>query len=404
MTDDRAGLYVHIPFCLSKCGYCSFYSVSATDLLDQFVPAVILEMEFYKSTFPSFDTIYIGGGTPSLLSAKQINDLLTAARRHFRFDEPENNHPPRHAGGYPEGHEYPGGHECRYPEYIEITMEVNPGDASLEYLQTLHNLGINRLNIGIQSFDDELLKFLGRRHTAKQAAAVINDARLAGFHNIGIDLIYGVHAQEINDWKQTLHKALSFSPEHLSCYQLSLEEKTPLYAKYQQNGLKMPAEKEALDFFVTTSQLLTDAGYRHYEVSNFARVDYLKSSHNTKYWRHNPYLGLGPAAHSFLDTNRWWNKASITAYLQNIAAGRKPLEKSESLSLEQLALESWFLGMRTKDGINLKQYKNRFGADLLMEKRQSIDQLIQNNLLELKNGCLSPTLAGMAVADSLALI
>ncbi|PKN20951.1 MAG: coproporphyrinogen III oxidase [Deltaproteobacteria bacterium HGW-Deltaproteobacteria-6] len=375
MNNDHGGLYIHVPFCLSKCGYCSFYSTALTHLIPEFVEAVINEMALYDNIFSSFDTIYIGGGTPSLLSVQQIDDILKAVHHNFDIDR-----------------------------QTEITMEVNPGDVSFEYFQTLRQLGINRLNIGIQSFDDHLLKFLGRRHTANVAVAAINAARKAGFNNIGMDLIYGVSGQDIDTWKQTLKKALSFIPEHLSCYQLSLGKKTPLAKLYKQDGLQLPSENQSLDFFMTTSQILTDAGYIHYEVSNFARTDFFKSRHNMKYWRHAPYLGLGPAAHSFMDRKRWWNKAVVKSYLKNISEGKKSIDKSENLTLEQLAFESIFLAMRTKDGINLANYKTCFGSDLLVEKRQIIEALIKNNLLELKNGSICPTLSGMAVADSLALI
>jgi len=375
MKDDQAGLYIHVPFCLSKCGYCSFYSIASTHLIPEFVRAVANEMACYKNTFPSFDTIYLGGGTPSLLSFQQIDDILTAVNRNFDIDR-----------------------------QAEITMEVNPGDVSLEYFHHLRNLGINRLNIGIQSFDDQVLKFLGRRHTAREARSAMEAAKLAGFDNIGIDLIYGVSGQHIDAWKQTLKDALSFFPEHLSCYQLSLDKKTPLYKTYKKDCLHLPSENEALNFFLTTSQVLTDAGYIHYEVSNFARTNSLKSRHNSKYWRHTPYLGLGPSAHSFMDRKRWWNKAAVKTYFKDISEGKKPVDKSEQLSTEQLALEALFLGMRTKDGINLERYKACFDSDLLIERKQIIEELIKNNLVELQNGSLRPTLAGMAVADSLALI
>jgi coproporphyrinogen III oxidase-like Fe-S oxidoreductase len=201
-----------------------------------------------------------------------------------------------------------------------------------------------------------------------------------------------------------LKQALSFLPEHLSCYQLSLDFQTPLYKHYQQEGFSFPTENVALDFFMTTSKTLTDAGYIHYEVANFAHTDSLKSRHNIKYWRHVPYLGLGPAAHSFKDRQRWWNKADINQYIENIFESHKAIEQSEELTLTQLALEALFLGLRTKDGIDLRQYKTDYGIDLLSDKKQTIDELIKNRLAELKDGCLCPTIAGMAIADSLALI
>lgn len=332
-------------------------------------------MAFYKKSFQSFDTIYLGGGTPSLLSIQQIDNILKSVNDNFNIDR-----------------------------QTEKTMEVNPGDVSVEYFQQLRKQGINRLNIGIQSFNDSLLKFLGRRHSAQEAIAAMDTARQAGFDNIGIDLIYGVYGQDMKAWRETLNKALSFFPEHLSCYQLSLTGETPLYKQYRKENLQLPTENEALDFFMTTSKILTDAGYIHYEVSNFARTDSLKSRHNMKYWRHAPYLGLGPAAHSFLDSRRWWNKADVKTYLNAVGEGKKPVDKTESLSTEQLALEALFLSMRTKDGIHLQQYQDHFGADLLVDKKNVIDELMKNGLLELKDGRLQPTLAGMAVADSLALI
>jgi len=375
MHKDQAGLYIHVPFCLSKCGYCSFYSVASPALIPEFVKAVSREMAFYKKSFQSFDTIYLGGGTPSLLSIQQIDDILKSANDHFNIDR-----------------------------QTEITIEVNPGDGSAEYFQQLRKRGINRLNIGIQSFNDSLLKFLGRRHSAKEAGAAMDAARQAGFDNIGIDLIYGVYGQDMKTWKETLSKALSFLPEHLSCYQLSLDEKTPLYEQYGKESLQLPAENEALDFFMTTSKILTDAGYIHYEVSNFARSEALCSRHNMKYWRHIPYLGLGPAAHSFCDRRRWWNKADVNAYIRIIFEGKTPVLQSEELSAEQLALEALFLGLRTKDGIDLDEYQIRYGVDLLTQKKQILRKLEEDKLVEIKDGCLRPTLSGMAVADSLALI
>ncbi len=370
-----AGLYIHVPFCLSKCRYCSFYSIASAGFLDEFAEAVKQEIAFYRTAFSSFDTVYFGGGTPSLLTLPQAQIILEAACKHFDISR-----------------------------QAEITMEVNPGDVSMEYFQALRRLGINRLNIGVQSFDDPLLKFLGRRHTAKQAIESIETARTAGFANLGFDLIYGVHGQNVKTWRQTLKKAFSFSPEHLSCYQLSLDRKTPLYKQYKQEGLDLPSEKEALDFFITTSKILAEAGYIHYEVSNFARNRKFESRHNRKYWNHEPYLGLGPAAHSFSGNRRWWNKANVKTSLKDIGSGRKPVARSEKLSKNELALESLFLGMRTADGVNLESFRKLYGLDLLTGKKRIIEALIDNKLVALKNNRLCPTLAGMAVADSLALI
>ena len=375
MQSEKAGLYIHIPFCASKCGYCSFYSIKSINLIPAFLSALNREMEFYKNLFTSFDTVYIGGGTPSLMTSQQLAKIFIAINKFYKINDK-----------------------------AEITIEVNPGDVSFEYFQSLRSLGINRVNIGIQSFDDDILKFLGRRHSAKDGVAAIDSARRAGFTNVGIDLIYGVHHRDINLWKRTLQKSLSFTPEHISCYQLSLEAKTPLHKQYEVEAIKLPQENQQAKFFVITSEILENAGYIHYEVSNFARNEYLKSKHNMKYWQHAPYLGLGSAAHSFLENRRWWNKPSVNNYLKEIARGKMPVENEEILSAEQLKLEALFLGLRTKAGIDLERYKTKYGADLFVDKQTIIDALIKNNLVELKDGFLRPTRSGMAVADSLALI
>lgn len=376
MRDNKiAGLYIHVPFCLSKCGYCSFYSVESINLIPAYLVSLRKEISFYRKDFRSFGTIYIGGGTPSLLTTKQLTGIFSAVHKTYKIDT-----------------------------NAEITLEANPGDISLEYLKMLRSIGINRLNIGIQSFSDKLLKLLGRRHSAREAIAAIDKARQAGFDNLGIDLIYGVHGPGIKSWKNTLKKAVSFAPEHISCYQLSLDEKTPLYKKYSSDGWQLPDEDTGHKLFITTAEELENAGYIHYEVSNFARSETLRSEHNMKYWRHVPYLGVGPAAHSFLGKKRWWNKPSIGNYLKEIALDKMPVENSEELTLEQLQLEALFLGLRTQAGIDLRLYKQKYGIDLLAEKKQIIENLLGNKLVKVENGFLHPTRSGLAVADSLALI
>ena len=375
MQNEKAGLYIHIPFCQSKCAYCNFYSVTSVNLIPQFVAALIKEIKLHQRQFDAFDTVYIGGGTPSLLSFGQLSEILAAINEFHKLDKE-----------------------------AEITMEVNPGDVSVEYFKLLISLGINRLNIGVQSFDDKILRFLGRRHNANEAHQAIMYARAAGFKNLGIDLIYGVYGQSINLWKKTLAEATTFRPEHFSCYELTLEASTPFYKRYHENKIKKLTEKQQKKFFFTTAKELEKVGYIHYEVSNFARKNNFKSRHNMKYWKHAPYLGIGPAAHSFLENRRWWNVKSAKDYLNNVPQGISPVESEEILTAEQLKLETLFLALRTKDGIDLRAYQKRFRTDLLEEKKMVIESLINSKLLELKKGFLRPTLAGMAVADSLALI
>ncbi len=375
MKNEKAGLYIHIPFCHSKCAYCNFYSITSINLIPIFVAALIKEIKLSKGTFDSFDTIYIGGGTPSVLTCEQLAEIIAALNKFLKIDS-----------------------------NAEITLEVNPGDVYSEYFKSLRSLGINRLNIGVQSFDEKILIFLGRRHNANEARQAIQDARTAGFKNLGIDLIYGVYGQSINLWKKTLAEAISFKPQHLSCYQLTLEANTPLYKKYLEKNIKEPSDNRQRKYFFTTAEKLEKAGYIHYEVSNFARNDKFKSKHNIKYWQHVPYLGLGPAAHSFLENKRWWNVASVKNYLEKLSQGKMPVESEEFLTPDQLKLETLFLGLRTSEGIDLKLYKKRFGIDLLADKKNVIESLVNNQFVEVKNGHLRPTLAGMAVADSMALV
>jgi oxygen-independent coproporphyrinogen-3 oxidase len=286
----------------------------------------------------------------------------------------------------------------------EITVETNPADLNRSYLGSLHEIGINRVNIGIQSFDQEVLGFLGRRHSVKQAISAIEGSRVAQFHNIGLDLIYGVPGQAIDSWLDTLKQAVAFSPEHLSCYQLTLETATPLGKRCRAGEFSISGEELQYEFFMKTSQFLEDVGYLHYEVSNFARGTELASRHNQKYWDHSPYLGLGPAAHSFQDNRRWWNHRCLDQYITAINAGSLPVEETEILTTEQLRLEALYLGLRTKKGVDLEVFKNRYQYDLLAEKKKLLGKLQEEGFVSIQDGHLSPTPTGLAVADSLSLI
>jgi oxygen-independent coproporphyrinogen-3 oxidase len=264
--------------------------------------------------------------------------------------------------------------------------------------------GVNRINIGVQSFDEKVLDFLGRRHSVKQAMSSVGDSRKAGFHNIGLDLIYCVPGQDIESWLDTLKQAVAFSPEHISCYQLTLEPKTPLGIRYKAGAFSIPGEELQHEFFIKTSQFLEGAGYLHYEVSNFARGKEHTSRHNQKYWDHSPYLGLGPAAHSFQCNQRWWNHRSLDQYLAAINDGYLPVEETETLTVEQLRLEALYLGLRTRKGISLQDFKNQYHYDLLAEKEKILSKLEEEGFVTIQDGTLHPTQTGLAVADSLSLI
>ena len=337
--------------------------------------ALFREMETVRLGWGPMDTVYVGGGSPSVLSRRNLEDLLRKIRENFIV----------------------------LPD-TEITVEVNPGDLDISFLRFLYEIGVNRLNIGIQSFDEEILHFLGRRHSVREALSAVEGSRQAGFDNIGIDLIYAVPGQDLDSWLKTLSQGLALSPEHLSCYELTLEAGTPLDMRVQSGGLKLPDEELKYDFFVKTAEVIEDRGYVHYEVSNFARSMGLASRHNQKYWDHTPYLGLGPGAHSFAGNQRWWNFRSLDRYAAELAANRLPVEERELLTLDQLRLEALFLGLRKKTGIHLRDFAARYGWDLAAERRALLDQFQREGLISIQDGFLRPTRAGLALADRLSLL
>ena len=369
------GLYVHVPFCQTKCSYCNFYSTTSPSKIPEFLGSLLQEIEMVSPEWDRFDTIYIGGGTPSILTPGQLGMILSAIRNHFLL----------------------------YPD-SEITLEGNPADLNLSNLLSLREIGVNRLNLGVQSFDRKTLEFLGRRHSVRQAISAIGLSRQAGFNHIGVDLIYGVPGQNMESWIDTLSRAIAFSPEHISCYELTIERDTPLGTAYHQGKFFSPSEEEQFDLFMATAEKLEQAGYIHYEVSNFARQSGYASRHNQKYWNHTPYLGLGPSAHSFSGGRRWWNYRSVDQYTSAVKEGKFPVEGSENLSLEQLRMEAFFLGLRTKKGIHLEDFYTQYKWDLMLEKGKALTKLQEEGFLSFVDGHLYPTRAGLAVADLLALI
>jgi len=373
--EQRPGLYLHIPFCVSKCRYCNFFSVTERQRIPDFLAALFREMTLRRNVFESFDTLYIGGGTPSILTSDQLNGLMVQLHQNFEILED-----------------------------AEITLEVNPADIEGPILESMLSQGINRLNIGVQSFENTVLNFLGRRHNGRQAIQAIQAARQSGFDNFGIDLIYGIPGQSRCAWKRTLEQAVSLNIPHLSCYQLTLEPGTPLGKAHALGLFQMPDNDELFELFMETSEFLEDSGYCHYEVSNFSRGESLTSRHNSKYWQHVPYLGLGPAAHSFDGFKRWENVRSLEGYLQKLHGGELPIKNCEALTSEELQLESLFLGFRTKAGIHLKDFADKYGWDLWSMKKNSLEPLLAAGHLKIADGRLQPTRTGMALADSMALV
>lgn len=371
---QQPGLYIHVPFCETRCGYCDFYSVTSLSDIPDYIEAALKEISLYGHLFSHIDTIYIGGGTPSLLSNDSLERIFSRIRKTFTVAAD-----------------------------AEITMEVNPADACAEFLAFLRTAGVNRLNVGVQAFDDRILRFLGRRHSRGQALQAMNLARAAGFENVGLDLIYGIPDQSLSGWKTDLYQALDLDPEHLSCYQLNLEGDTPLARRYLEGALALPDENRQADFFMMTSDLLAGAGYLHYEVSNFARGENSKSRHNQKYWSRVPYLGIGPSAHSFCGQRRWWNHRSIKQYVCDLLKDMRPVEGHEELTLSQQRLETCILGMRTERGIPLNSFTVQRNLSQ-RGKRIIVDGLLNRGLIVMRDGFFKPTRRGLAVADRLARI
>ncbi len=360
-----AGLYVHVPFCRAKCPYCGFFSVPSSAMIPRWTAAIKKEMLLYKHAFKGFDTIYFGGGTPTLLDAASLADTMDHIRAHFDIAVD-----------------------------AEITIEANPCDLTPDKSKGLKAMGFNRISLGVQSFDDNVLAFLGRAHTAHQAEAAIRRLRSAGFENISLDLIFGFHEQPVSPWIKTVERAVSFEPEHLSCYQLSFEKNTVFKQRLDAGRIRQISDRDAHAFFMATSRFLQKAGYHHYEVSSFARKMALTSRHNQKYWHHKPYLGLGPSAHSFSRNKRWWNVRSVRGYCDALERAEPPVAGMEDLSEEELRFESIFLGLRTMAGFD----RDHVAA----ETKPALYRFSNSGLLTLHRDRVVPTRKGLAVADYLA--
>jgi oxygen-independent coproporphyrinogen-3 oxidase len=345
-----AGIYLHIPFCKQACYYCNFHFSTTlhlkTKLIDSIVKEIALQQNFFEDSQPSpiIETIYFGGGTPSLLTEAEIGKLLNQLHQHFIISP-----------------------------NAEITLEANPDDINAEKLKALFNLGINRLSIGIQSLNDEHLQYMNRSHTAQEAIQCISDSLNMGFKQLNIDMIFGLPGLSTAHWEQQLKQISDFPVEHLSAYALTVEPKTAL-AKMLSKGNGKPLD-DALtaEQFLLTSSILESFGYEHYELSNYARnQQYAK--HNTAYWQNKPYLGVGPSAHSYFQHQRSWNIANNAMYIKNMEAG-KPFSESENLTLKDRYNEYLMTGLRTQWGVNLPTIAQQFGKEYASHLKQSLTEI-----------------------------
>lgn len=332
-----AGLYIHIPFCRKACNYCNFHFSTSLNQINEMVSSIAKEMEMRaKEIDEEINTIYFGGGTPSLLHIDLLETLMNTARRHYNIND-----------------------------QAEITLEANPDDIVLEKAEAWKALGINRFSIGIQSFADENLKWMNRAHNAKQSTTAIDLIKQTGFHNYSIDLIYGTPGQSMEGWIKDLRTAFELGVPHLSCYALTVEEKTALNSLIKKGELPEINQDEQADRFEALMQLSADEGYHHYEISNFALPGY-ESKHNSAYWDGVVYLGFGPSAHSFDGVKRKWNVSNNTAYIISLTNHLLP-QKEETLSKIDVLNEYIMTALRQSKGIEKKILLEKGGQTCLSE-------------------------------------
>jgi len=373
-------LYIHIPFCERKCLYCDFYSVPNTQSVEDFLAALRREIFLRRDQFgsASFETVFFGGGTPSLLTPRQIEDVLTCLRETFRI-----------ASG------------------AEITIETNPGTVTQESLAAFRSLGVNRLSVGIQSFHDHELAFLGRIHDRAEAFRCMDWSRNAGFENIGLDLIYSIPGQTVQQWEENLRTAVDVAPRHIAAYSLIVEDRTPLARMVEAGRVhRNSADREAA-MYERTMGLLTAHGYEQYEVSNYALPGF-RCRHNCAYWSHEDYLGFGPSAHSFWKSNeprcgqRWWNVSDLSAYTDRLARDLLPVESEEDVGRRELVHERILLGLRS-GGVDLERLAADLGYDLERREDPLIRRMIDEGFAAREGQLLRLTPRGFVLCDEIAL-
>jgi len=367
------GLYLHIPFCKSKCYYCDFYSVSQSSLKEAWLEALIKELKiepvFLGTEKPVLRTIYFGGGTPSQLTFNELQLIFAAIETNFDLSKCE-----------------------------EITLEANPDDLTPSYISMLRGLPFNRISIGVQSFDDAELLAINRRHTAAAAVEAIQECSRQGFSNISLDLMYGLPGQTVDSFLKSLQQAIALPVQHVSSYSLSWEEGSVLYSKLQSGELKQADEELSEACFFQMKDVLEKAGFEHYELSNFALTGF-RSKHNSSYWDGSKYLGVGPGAHSYNGLVRRFNPLSLKRYIDGIMQG---LDFRESEELDAMTAYNDFIitRLRTIQGINMKDLANRFGVKMLDYCRKNASVSLQNETLRLEGDWLRLTRKGLFVSDS----
>jgi oxygen-independent coproporphyrinogen-3 oxidase len=368
-----AGIYIHIPFCRSRCSYCDFATgLYESSLVERYVRALVHEIESWTAVEAplNVDTIYFGGGTPSLLSAEQLETILKAVYARFNV-----------ARG------------------SEVTLEMNPGTVTRKGLRQFLSLGINRASFGAQTFDDVELARLGRSHSVNQTLQTFHLLRDAGFENVSFDLIAGLPGQALEAWRRNLDRALALKPEHLSFYLLEVHSGTPLAEHIRSGKQPKPDADLAARMYELMLERACDAGYEHYEISNLCRPGFV-SRHNTKYWSGNAYYGFGCSAHSYDgERNRWANERNVLSYVEAVERGADAISERTELTSDDIRAEAVFLGLRLMHGLDTKQYQDSFGVDLRTEHETELQQFYEAGLIEFDGDILRLTRSGALLSN-----
>lgn len=373
--DLKHGLYIHIPFCQAKCSYCHFISFPYKNAVARrYRDAVIREIEFTRIKNvceEEADSIYFGGGTPSLVPARHIQDILDSCRGTFRVQP-----------------------NC------EVSIEANPGTLSREKMSAFRKYGVNRISIGAQSFVDKELSSIGRLHTSAMAVDAVSQLKRCGFENISLDLMLGLPLQTKKSWRNSLDSYFHLQIPHISIYMLDLGEKCPMAEMAANNTISLPEEDLVSDMYLETIDLLSSCGYIQYEISNFARPGF-ECRHNLKYWRRDPVYGFGLGSHSFDGAARYSNKPDLNDYLQTVEAGSPPTEWREPIGPDQALQESLFLGLRLAEGVDLLQLTSRFGKAAISKYVGGLDSLSERGLIKRTGNNIKLTASGMLLSNEI---
>ena len=368
------GLYIHVPFCAQKCNYCDFnsYKIEEKNQKKEYLISIKKEMELYKEDFKNkeFTSIFLGGGTPSILNSEELTILVNSIYENFNINKD-----------------------------AEITMECNPGTLNKEKLETIKSLGINRLSMGLQVTQNHHLKYIGRIHTYEQFEKNYKDAIDIGINNINVDLMYSLPNQSFDEWKETLDKIIKLNPPHISAYSLILEEGTKFYDMYMNKEFELNDEETDINIYKYTIDTLSKNGYHQYEISNYAKEGY-ECKHNIVYWKCEKYLGLGPGASGYIENYRYSNICDVEEYNKCLHNNKKPIEEKNTLSKKDEMEEFIFMGLRMNEGINLDRFYEKFGVNFKQKHDNILDKLKNLNLIIEQNNNIMLTQRGKEISNT----